>query len=444
MANIFTSNQVNHVLVVKALTHSGAGDYKAAKTDSEGTLGIHKDADGNLYFTHKGKGGITRSDLMTNIEYIRVTPAKYMERSRKNVIVSLSSDADSGNPIIGQDYILKLKFQNPMGMSPDHEYWKHGIVHVVSSRANTSDFYIDMAKNIALNMSREAVKMVTPYVLAVTANAYDSTRTSGYATGTIVKYDGKVYINKTAISSGSAAGTWAPAKWVEVNVASPSVFSASTNYAIGDVVTYNGSVYVFKAAHSAGAWDTSDVTAITQTEVTPTTTVSNTALALLLKENDITEWRLGVQQEKKLTWSVAFTEVTWVDNSNVTHTEEWGNDTEFKGDAIKNSRLAAEFEYFAMGERADLYRGMGWPDNRETQYLVNPSSSNGYDMINIHYSYVGSNHAVQKSEKDLTLIIDRSDYTTLVGNLTQSVETRLNSLLSLGWGTINGTTVNRW
>lgn len=442
MANIFTSNQVNHVLVVNEIT-SNSGADKAAKTDNEGALGIHKDAEGNLYFTHKGKGGVTRSDLITNIEYIRVTPAKYMERNRKNIVVTLSADANGGSPIVGQDYIIKLKFQNPMGMSPDHEYWKHGIVHVVSSEATTSKFYANMAKSIALNMSREAVQMITPYVLSISASAYDSTSTSGYATGTVVTHEGKTYINKTAISSGSAAGTWAPAKWVEVDASSPEEFNTSTNYAIGDVVTYNGSVYIFKAAHSAGAWSSSDVTAFTETKVEPKTNITSNVVALLLKENDITDWRLGVQQEKKLTWSVAFDEVTWV-STGVTYTERWGNAAEFKGDTIKNSRLAAELEYFAMGERADIYRKVGWPDNRDTEYLVNSNSSNGYDMIGIHYSYVGSNHAVQKSEKDLTLIVSRANYSDLVGSTTQSIESRLNTLLSLGWSTINSSTVNKW
>ena len=62
-----------------------------------------------------------------------------------------------------------------------------------------------------------------------------------------------------------------------------------------------------------------------------------------------------------------------------------------------------------MGDRADRYRGMGWPDVINTEYLADPTDVNGYDMINIHYAYTGSNHAVQKSEKDLTLICKRSN-----------------------------------
>ena len=66
----------------------------------------------------------------------------------------------------------------------------------------------------------------------------------------------------------------------------------------------------------------------------------------------------------------------------------------------------ADLEYFCMGERADMYRMKGYPNYVPTEYMVNPA--NIYDTIGIHYSYVGDNHAVQKSEKDLTFIIKPS------------------------------------
>ena len=179
MANIFTSNQVMHVLVAKATTGNSGAD-KAAKTDNVGTIGIHKDKDGILYFTHKGNGGLTRSDLMTHIESMKTTPASYMTTHRKDVLVTLNDAVVDTYVASAQDYILKLKFQNPMGMSPDHEYWKHGAVHSVANMT-PSDFYFAMAKSIALNMSREAVKMVTPYVKV--GDTYSSTST--YSVGAV-------------------------------------------------------------------------------------------------------------------------------------------------------------------------------------------------------------------------------------------------------------------
>ena len=51
MARIFTSNQVNHVYVVKSVKSS-----KDAVT-SAGDIYVAKDKEGNPFFTYMGKGG---------------------------------------------------------------------------------------------------------------------------------------------------------------------------------------------------------------------------------------------------------------------------------------------------------------------------------------------------------------------------------------------------
>ena len=79
------------------------------------------------------------------------------------------------------------------------------------------------------------------------------------------------------------------------------------------------------------------------------------------------------------------------------------------GDATKK---LADLEYFCMGARGDEYRGMGYPYNLTTQYEVN--LANEYDVIDIHYAYVGSNESCQKSEKDLTILVPNNN-TTLAG-----------------------------
>ena len=65
----------------------------------------------------------------------------------------------------------------------------------------------------------------------------------------------------------------------------------------------------------------------------------------------------------------------------------------------------ADYEYFYMGERGDQYRNVGWPNVIPTAYIVDPTYAYGYDTIGIHFAYTGSNHAIQKSEKDITFII---------------------------------------
>lgn len=67
-----------------------------------------------------------------------------------------------------------------------------------------------------------------------------------------------------------------------------------------------------------------------------------------------------------------------------------------------NGRTIADLEYFCMGERGDIYRGVSWPNVIPTQYLVNPTLP--YHTFDIHYAYVGDNESVQKSEKTLTIV----------------------------------------
>ncbi len=43
-------------------------------------------------------------------------------------------------------------------------------------------------------------------------------------------------------------------------------FDSTQTYAVGDYCIYNGTLYRFTSAHSAGAWDVSDVTAVTVTD----------------------------------------------------------------------------------------------------------------------------------------------------------------------------------
>lgn len=66
---------------------------------------------------------------------------------------------------------------------------------------------------------------------------------------------------------------------------------------------------------------------------------------------------------------------------------------------IKNGYKLADMEYFAMGERGDQYRRMGWPDVIETEYLIKPKGE--YDVINIHFAHADNNTTFQ--EKDLVI-----------------------------------------
>lgn len=364
--NIFTANQVNQVYVLKpnsTVVASLDASHQITKANNLGSVGMGITTDGkNIFFKHLGAGGLVRSDLIevANIIDIKATPASAMARSLMSAKVTLNTEAlNNSKPIAGEDFVLRIKFQNPIGMSPENQYWKYGVVHATASMT-ASEFYLKMASSIAKNMSREAVQLVKVYV------TYSSSKT-------------------------------------EITAAS---------------------------------------------DVTNNTTFSQTYTGIQIEEVE-QDWILGIKQQKPVLFTV---EPTWVNNG--TDDVVWGdvvysdkrkttggaspaNSVVASGQpavagTVVNSKLMADYEYFYMGERGDQYRMVNWPDYIPTTYLVDANWQYGYDTVAIHYAYVGANHSVQKSEKDITFIVPRASTDSTasqVGALATSILAAINAAL---------------
>ena len=370
--NIFTANQVNQVYVMvpdgtypSTVVATLDASHQITKSNNLGSVGVGLTPDGqNIYFKHLGVGGVTRSDNIdvNNIMYIKATPASKMNRSLMTAKVTLNSQAlSSAKPIAGEDFVLRLKFQNPMGMSSDNQYWKYGVVHTTSNTTE-SDFYKTLALSIAKNMSREEAQLI------------------------------KVVVNITV--TGANGGP------VEV----------TPNMTIADIKKGTGS----------------------------------TADSVLIQEVE-QDWIRGIKQQKPVIFTVeptvikdGNTEIYWADVVYSNKKKYTGgvepaysvvsSDQPAAAGTVVNSKLMADYEYFYMGERGDQYRMVGWPDYVPTKYLVKEDYTYGYDTIAIHYAYTGANHAVQKSEKDITFIVprvstDNADATKIaaIGALAQSL-----------------------
>lgn len=156
-------------------------------------------------------------------------------------------------------------------------------------------------------------------------------------------------------------------------------------------------------------------------ELAPIFTFEAAADGILIEEVE-QEWILGVKPYE----SVKVTESHIQPDAVIFEGEEciWGEVTTVTEDltAVPNSKKIADLEYFSMGDRGDLYRNIGWPHVVPTNYLVDGTAADGYDIINIHYAYVGSNEAVQKSEKDLTIVVPAGD---TAATLFASIQTAL-------------------
>lgn len=300
----FSVNQNRQLFVAKAVvtaTPAAVGDLK---------LGSDK-ASTYMYFQHMGYGGLTRSDKidLSNVMYAKITKAEALSRKLKKATVTLDSEVNEGNPISGQDYVLRIFFRQYIGNSNIYQEAKYGVVHGYKGMT-ASNFYKTLALSLAMNFSKEVVPLLKFYL-------------------------------KT-----------------------PS--------------------------------DTTEVTASTAEK-----DLTDTYIGVVIEEAE-QPWRLGVRKQEEVSFDVIPTTVLFNSEEVIWGTVE--NDT--SETTIKNGRKMADLEYFCMGERGDQYRQIGWPHNIETKYLVDPEKE--YNVLDIHYYFSDSGVNVQKSEKDITILFEKS------------------------------------
>lgn len=119
-------------------------------------------------------------------------------------------------------------------------------------------------------------------------------------------------------------------------------------------------------------------------------------------------WRLGVMAQTPVYFTVQPAAIMVNGDERI-----WATVTESTNGTIGNGKKIADLEYFCMGERGDIYRGVGFPHNIVTTYLVDPTKT--YYTFDIHYAYVGNNESVQKSEKDITIVcFDKTEFNKIV------------------------------
>ena len=95
--------------------------------------------------------------------------------------------------------------------------------------------------------------------------------------------------------------------------------------------------------------------------------------------------------------AIPFTVSTSVRASNI-DVFPWGVDTVAAGsDVIPAAQILADLEYFALGERGDVYRGSTWPNNFEPTYAIDLAEE--YDVLTIEYYWQGTAENVQKSPR---------------------------------------------
>ena len=111
-------------------------------------------------------------------------------------------------------------------------------------------------------------------------------------------------------------------------------------------------------------------------------------------------WVLGKKAGYPLNYVIQFVPIT-VDG---TATADWATVTNlYQGSlGLGTGTLAADMEYFFLGERGDVYRNVGYPYTWDTKYLVDVSAS--YDVLDLHYYFSDEAENPQASEKQLVIL----------------------------------------
>ena len=134
---VFSTNQVRQLYVVTAVQGTAnKTDGKVSESDAAGTIALKADAEGkNLFFQYKGADNLMRSDLINidNILHVKAVSADAATQKHaiKKAVVKLDANVNGGNPIGGQDYILRICINPYVGMSDEEPYFKYGAVHAV-------------------------------------------------------------------------------------------------------------------------------------------------------------------------------------------------------------------------------------------------------------------------------------------------------------------------
>lgn len=300
----FSQDQVRqfYIATSKATTLDASSPVGALKLSGTAT---------DLFFNYVSPNGdnggstIVRSDLINIKKIDSVVATKAKSRKLKKVKVSLDPSINSGNPVVGQDYIIRFTFFGLGIGGQENQYVKTGGAY----RAKTGDTPTTlMAALKALcdkNFSRETDKYVS-----ITATGAD------------------LFIEEL------------PQPWV-----------------------------------------------------------------------------LGKRQADQVSFVVNLVPI-----DTDSHSAPWGIATDVTAsntNTIKNGRMTADMEWFYLGNRADIFRGHGYPDNFESKYVADPTKE--YDYLDIAFHYSGDAEDIQKSKKQLTIAIP-TDSTYKMADLVTEIE----------------------
>lgn len=92
-----------------------------------------------------------------------ITNAEDMRKPLKQAVLKLDTAINGGEPVAGQDYIVDVMISNYICMADESTLVKFGAVHATNNMT-ASAFYLELAKSLARNFSRDVNKFFEIYL----------------------------------------------------------------------------------------------------------------------------------------------------------------------------------------------------------------------------------------------------------------------------------------
>lgn len=401
--SIFSGNRAHQFYVTKSVSDSlatiGASTFKG--------IGAATSAP-EIVYQQLGYGGPVRSDLIkvSTISNIRVTKGSALKKPLRNAVISLKSTYVNNTNVntttlpVGTACIARVTFYQYGAISIEDQLTKIASA-TVASAMTLEEFYIALRDNLTANFGNEQVPTLSFSLYGVKAshsqtNLYTIQAKEAGSAGNAIKYT--VSVSGEAGSAPVAvktSDTWA------ITLAS----DAKTIAKLFEALAYNTEIEA--VLHGNGA-TTSTVVAVSTAATLTGATVTGVNVQEIAQP-----FALGKKSSQPLYFKIESTSSDIVHSSGpvTIETLTWADVTELEAvNYISATYDIAEREYFYHGERGDIYRGMGWPNNMDTQYLVDLTKS--YNLIDMDFYYTDGGLHPQESKKHITIACEESGETS--------------------------------
>ena len=377
----FSTNQVRNLYVINS---------KNTPTDASANgTAIIKSSGDDFCLQYKSPGGVMRSDLIKKSSVFNLTAKKatdmrtYLRRDDIAIDAGFLSgvNIDTDKIPVGAELMLRINLFQWGSLSPEDQYVKYGTVGITTGMS-ADQFYRKLAENLKLNSNSDAIPLFDikfggalggitfeieqdfAYTLKVTAadSAAVADLTSGVLTIT-PKTAGNASDINTALATEGVTGIKA------ISVGTVAAVATATALPVSKLILLE----------KAQPW------VLGKKEAMPL------QYTLTFTSSEIYSVVNGVNRYYQIPWCTSVT--TETTKTNLLYTG--------------NGQMIADMEWFCMGERGDDYRMMGYPNNIDTKYLIDPSKE--YNVIDFDFKYVGSGVDNQESVKHMTLVFNYTD-----------------------------------